>query len=73
MRATSVDDYTLDDDRSSTLPGVSLAEINDRCFAGLLDELGEEMRETLAALRKKRSDPPRPPEEPPPRAGKMAA
>lgn len=71
MHATSADDYTLDDDRSSTLPGVTLAEINDRCFAGLLDELGEEMRETLAALRKKRSDPP--PEEPPPRVGKMAA
>lgn len=71
MSATAFADDPSIDDRESTLPGNTLAEVNDRQFLGWLDALIAEVGETSAALRKKRSDPP--PEEPPPRVGKMAA
>lgn len=71
MSATAFADDPSIDDRESTLPGNTLAEVNDRQLSFWLDELIAEVGETTAALRRKRSDPP--PEEPPPRVGKMAA
>lgn len=58
-----VEEYTIDDDRESTIPGVTLSEVNERLLQALWDELNGEIRTTTEALRKKRSEPPERPTE----------